>query len=129
MNKIGLFVKEARKWLKLKEPVTFILGNESCDLDSAVCAVSLAYFYSHTNKLPEHLHIDGNRPFLPVMNIHRTNLALKTEVTHFMRQNAIDIDDLVCWYKRNNLKNNFENFLISLQCLVIFIVMKYHLSF
>lgn len=97
MSKIGLFVKEARNLLKLKEPIIFILGNESCDLDSAVCAVSLAYFYSNTNKLPENFLIDGNRRFLPIMNIQRTNLPLKTEVTYLMRKNGIDIDDLVCW--------------------------------
>lgn len=96
MSRIGLFVKEARKWLNLKEPVVFVLGNESCDLDSAVCAVGLAYFYMNTNKLPDHLLIDGKRRFLPMMNIHRTNLPLKTEVTHFMRKHGIDIDDLVC---------------------------------
>lgn len=96
MSRIGLFVKEAKKWLQLKEPIIFILGNESCDLDSAVCAVSLAYFYMNTNKLPDDLLIDGHRRFLPMMNIHRTNLPLKTEVTYFMRKHGIDIDDLVC---------------------------------
>lgn len=96
MSKIGLFVKEARKWLKLTEPVVVVVGNESCDLDSAVCAVSLAYFYMNTNNLPAHLQLGDTRRFLPLMNIHRTNLPLKTEVTYFMRANGIDVDDLVC---------------------------------
>lgn len=96
MSRIGLFVKEVKKWLTLKEPIIFVLGNESCDLDSAVCAVSLAYFYMNTNKLPDYLLIDGQRRFLPMMNIHRMNLPLKTEVTYFMRKYGIDIDDLVC---------------------------------
>lgn len=96
MPKIGLFVKEAKKWLKLKEPVIFIVGNESCDLDSAVCAVGLAYFYANTNKLPASLTTDNNRRFLPLMNIDRTNLSLKTEVTYYMKKHAIDLDDLVC---------------------------------
>lgn len=96
MSRIGLFVKEAKKWLKLKDPIIFVLGNESCDLDSAVCAVSLAYFYMNTNKLSDHLLIDGQRRFLPMMNIHRMNLPLKTEVTYFMRKHGIDVDDLVC---------------------------------
>lgn len=96
MSRIGLFVKETRKWLNLKDSVVFVLGNESCDLDSAVCAVGLAYFYMNTNKLPSHLLIDGQRRFLPMMNIHRANLPLKTEVTYFMRKHGIDIDDLIC---------------------------------
>lgn len=96
MSRIGLFVKEARKWLNLKDPVILVLGNESCDLDSAVCAVSLAFFYMNTNKLPDHLLINGQRRFLPMMNIHRTDLPLKTEVTYSMRKHGIDIDDLVC---------------------------------
>lgn len=96
MSRIGLFVKNARQWLNLKEPIVFVVGNESCDLDSAVCAVSLAYFYMNTKKLPDHLLTGGTRQFLPMMNIHRTNLPLKTEVTYFMRKHGIDIDDLVC---------------------------------
>lgn len=98
MSRIGLFVKEAKKWLKLAEPVVFVVGNESCDLDSAVSAVGLAYFYMNASQLSEHLLIgDGNRRFLPMMNIHRKNLPLKTEVTYFMRKHGINVDDLVCW--------------------------------
>lgn len=97
MNRIGLFVKEARKWLTLTKPAVFIVGNESCDLDSAVCAVGLAYFYMNTTKLPDKLLSDGKRRFLPIMNIHRTNLPLKTEVTYFMREHGIDVNDLICW--------------------------------
>lgn len=96
MSRIGLFVKEARNWLKLKEPVVFILGNESCDLDSAICAVALSYFYMTATKLSSRLLIDGKRRFLPFMNINRTNLLLKTEVTYFLRKNGIDIEDIVC---------------------------------
>ncbi|XP_031625962.1 exopolyphosphatase PRUNE1 [Contarinia nasturtii] len=112
MSKIGLFVKEARKWLKFKEPVVFVVGNESCDLDSAVCAVGLAYFYMNTTKLPEHLLIDGNRRFLPMMNINRTNLPLKTEVTYFMQQHSIDIDDLVCCNEVSSELLNVSKFIL-----------------
>lgn len=94
---MNLFVKEARKLLNLKEPITLVIGNESCDLDSAVCAVSLAYFYSKSSETPEFLLANGQRQFLPVMNILRTNLPLKTEVTYYMQRNGIDVDDLVCW--------------------------------
>lgn len=97
MSRIGLFMKEAKKWLKLTDPVVFVVGNESCDLDSAVSAVGLAYYYMNATKIPENLLSDGNRRFLPMMNIHRRNLPLKTEVTYFMRKHGINVDDLVCW--------------------------------
>lgn len=97
MNRIGQFVKEAKNWLKLKEPVVFVVGNESCDLDSAVSAVGLAFFYTVTANLADFLFINGKRRFLPIMNISRENLPLKTEVTHFMHKFDIDMNDLVCW--------------------------------
>ena len=33
-----------------RRPVTVVVGNESCDLDSAACAIVLAYFL-HTREL------------------------------------------------------------------------------
>lgn len=92
------FLKEARKWLKVKESIVFVFGNESCDLDSAVCAVGLAYYYSKATKLPEYLLTNGERRFLPVMNISRENFPLKTEVVYFMKEHNIDTADLVCRY-------------------------------
>lgn len=72
-----------------------MIGNESCDLDSAVCAISLAYFYSRTKfgNSP-----DQNVNILPVMNIERNNLPLKTEVTYFLHENKIDVENLICKY-------------------------------
>lgn len=98
MSRIGLFVKEARTWLALKEPLVFVVGNESCDLDSAVSAIGLAYLYTVVNTLSECFLVDGKRRFVPVMNILRKNLPLKTEVTHYMKKHGIDVDDLICRY-------------------------------
>lgn len=94
--KMNSFLKEAKKWIKLKESFAFVIGNESSDLDSVVCAVSLAYFYTKSAKIPEYLLINGDNRFLPVMNITRENLPLKTEVTYFMKEHSIDTADLVC---------------------------------
>lgn len=90
------FLKEARKLLILKEPLIIIMGNESCDLDSAVCALTLAYFYSNCDKLSKNLLTNSNRRFLPIMNITRDNLPLKTEVTHFVQKNGVNIENLIC---------------------------------
>lgn len=97
MNKIGVFLKEAKKLLQFKESVIFVIGNESCDLDSAVSAISLAYFYTVTKETPKNLSLTQNERFLPVLNIKRVNLPLKTEVTYFMQSNGINPDDLICW--------------------------------
>lgn len=92
------FLRDARKWLKLKESMVIVVGNESCDLDSAVCAIGFAYFYSKSDKCPEWLYTNGERRFLPVMNISRQNLPLKSEVMYFMNENQIDVANLVCRY-------------------------------
>lgn len=96
MSRLGLFVKEARTWLPLREPLVFVVGNESCDLDSAVSAIALAYLYMVSTNLSESFLSNGKRRFLPVMNIQRENLPLKTEVTYYMRKHGIDVDDLLC---------------------------------
>lgn len=60
------------------------MGNESCDLDSAVCAVSLSYFYQHYNDFESSASpkLLNTRNFLPVLNIPRKDFVLKTEVQH-----------------------------------------------
>ncbi|KCV72254.1 hypothetical protein H696_01653 [Fonticula alba] len=60
------------------QPATVVVGNESADLDSAVSAMSYAY-YLHQSAL--HLGTADDRPALPVLNVCRQDLALRTEVT------------------------------------------------
>lgn len=74
------------------KPLTIVIGNESCDLDSAVCAIALAYFYESNS-----INLQCSpRSVIPVMNISRENFPLKTEVIYFMNKHGIDIDDLIC---------------------------------
>lgn len=91
------FLREARKLIALREPLVLVTGNESCDLDSAVSALALAYFYATSTKTPASLLVAGERRFLPLLNIPRQNLPLKTEVVHFLQRNNIEIENLVCW--------------------------------
>ena len=64
------------KILQLKQspeiPVRLVLGNESCDLDSAICAITLAH----------HLHSknEDRTLVLPVLNIPQEDVPLRTEV-------------------------------------------------
>jgi len=55
------------------QKVTFVLGNEACDLDSAVCAVVYAYFLSTREIL-------GEKTIVPLLNVASDDVALKTEV-------------------------------------------------
>ncbi|KAH8294482.1 hypothetical protein KR018_011790 [Drosophila ironensis] len=58
-----------------------VVGNESCDLDSAVSAVALAFVYAHRNR-----HHD----YIPVLNILRRDYPLKTEVGYMFGKCGID---------------------------------------
>lgn len=67
-------------------PLTFVLGNESADLDSLCSAVLLAYFRS---QIPPHtLHI-------PLSNLPRADLALRPELTAVLRPAGLTNDDLL----------------------------------
>lgn len=81
-----------------KEPLVLVLGNESCDLDSAVSAISLAYYYARTDRRGDafSLSADERNRVLPIMNIARKYLPLKTEVTYFLKQHNIDLENIVC---------------------------------
>ncbi|KAG4076146.1 hypothetical protein HA402_011492 [Bradysia odoriphaga] len=92
MNK---FLSEARKCLTLKKPLCIIIGNDSCDLDSAVCALALAFFYTKHSRLIEEL-VPVEIPIVPVLNTLRINLPLKTEVTYFLNKNKISQEDVIC---------------------------------
>lgn len=92
---MNAFLKDMRKRLRLMEPLTIVIGNESCDLDSAVCAIALAYFYESTAN--RSICMDKRRTIIPVMNISRENFPLKTEVIFFMHKHGIDINSLICW--------------------------------
>lgn len=60
------------------DSVCIILGNESCDLDSAVCALVFAYFLEQKQKFAS-VH-------LPVLNVAKEDYVLKTEVVYFLKR-------------------------------------------
>lgn len=83
--------------IQLKDPLLIVLGNESCDLDSAISAIALAYFYSQPSN---NIDVLRSRPdlhrILPMLNIPRAFLPTKTEVTFFLNQLQIDLENVVC---------------------------------
>ncbi|XP_040267374.1 exopolyphosphatase PRUNE1 [Bufo bufo] len=65
-----------------------ILGNEACDLDSAVSAITLAYFLAKTSP-------SKNLVYVPVLNIPREDFPLRTESTFFFKENRISEELLI----------------------------------
>ncbi|XP_046398055.1 exopolyphosphatase PRUNE1 [Ischnura elegans] len=90
------FLLEARRNLgRIDEfdTVQVVMGNESCDLDSAVSALVFGLYLSRACS-------GGNGPSkrvatLPLLNIPQSELPLKTEVMFFFNENDIPVDLLI----------------------------------
>ncbi|KAH8687067.1 hypothetical protein BGZ61DRAFT_50252 [Ilyonectria robusta] len=67
-------------------PLTFVVGNESADLDSLSSAVVYAYIRTYTS--PHTLHI-------PLSNLPRADLALRTEMTAVLKAAGLAPSDLL----------------------------------
>ncbi|KAM8920729.1 exopolyphosphatase PRUNE1 [Pelodytes ibericus] len=59
-----------------------VLGNEACDLDSMVSAITLAFYLAKTSS-------SKNLEYVPVLNIPRADFPLRTESTYFLKENSI----------------------------------------
>ncbi|XP_053670822.1 exopolyphosphatase PRUNE1 [Anopheles nili] len=72
-----------------------VIGNESCDLDSAVCSIAMAF---HLQCQPILLGTSHTRDTVvfPVLNVIRDELPLKTEVTFYLKKAGIKLDALIC---------------------------------
>lgn len=70
-----------------------VIGNESCDLDSAVCAIGLAYHLTNHKPLTD---VHATDYFIPVLNVPREKLSLKSEVVHYLRKNDIQTESVIC---------------------------------
>ena len=55
-------IREKVKDIKDKTSVTFVIGNESCDLDSAVSAIVYAYFLNTKKE-------SDDRLVVPILNV------------------------------------------------------------
>ncbi|XP_055609169.1 exopolyphosphatase PRUNE1 [Uranotaenia lowii] len=103
---MNTFLKHCRSLLNKKVTKTVIIGNESCDLDSAVCCLSLAfYLWKYPNLITRIPYVEN---VLPVLNVPREELVLKTEVVYYLKSNQINTEDLIC-RDEVNLENNVDN--------------------
>lgn len=94
MNK---FLQECQKVYQtlLLDPARYktvrvILGNESCDLDSAISALVYGYIIYHENKQKG----IRNSEVLPLLNIEHEDLPLKTEVTFYLKLHGISLENV-----------------------------------
>ncbi|KAB5554923.1 hypothetical protein GE09DRAFT_143699 [Coniochaeta sp. 2T2.1] len=88
------FLLTARKTLlsptsssRPSKPLTFVIGNESADLDSLCSALALAYLRSHT---PPNFNLH-----IPLANLKRADLALRPELGAVLRRAGVGVEDLL----------------------------------
>ncbi|CAB4069895.1 PRUNE [Lepeophtheirus salmonis] len=94
------FVKGIRDRMVSTDQLHVILGNESLDLDSAVCSI----VYAHSQQSSKPPTSSSLPPPIPVLNVERKDLSLKTEVLFCLRVVGIDPSFLIC-----KDEFNFEN--------------------
>ncbi|KYK61345.1 hypothetical protein DCS_02487 [Drechmeria coniospora] len=90
-NPLKAFLATARSTLQAPasqrpSPLTFVVGNESADVDSLCSAVVYAYVRSQAP--PRTLHI-------PLCNLPRADLGLRTEMTAVLQCAGLGPDDLL----------------------------------
>lgn len=102
------FLQGCKSALQKKDGNDFhvVLGNEACDLDSMVSAITLAYFLSKTSS-------SKNLVYIPVLNIPREDFPLRTECSFFLRENRIS-EDLLTFRDEVDLADLYESGQLSL---------------
>jgi exopolyphosphatase len=79
LAKSGNLNKDGHPALKL------IIGNTSCDMDSAIGAITLAYFYTKTK----------DSLWVPVINCDAADFYCKPEIVKHLKDSKIDHSHLV----------------------------------
>ena len=65
--------------------LNLVIGNEACDLDTAVCTITYAYYLSKVRNIEA----------LPVFNLESKNFKLKTESKFLFEKIGLEKDDLI----------------------------------
>lgn len=90
------FLSRARKTLasalasKGSPPTSFVIGNESADLDSITCALVYAYIQSSLA-----VSRKNDKYWIPITNIPRQDLSLRPELTALLRHADLKPKDLI----------------------------------
>ncbi|XP_014600781.1 PREDICTED: protein prune homolog isoform X1 [Polistes canadensis] len=68
--------------------IRIVLGNQSCDLDSAVCALAQGFceYLNEKKKNKENVAV------IPILNVTKKEFRIKTEVIYYFRQHGISYE-------------------------------------
>ncbi|CAH8462069.1 unnamed protein product [Heterobilharzia americana] len=64
-----------------------VVGNEACDLDSTACALAYGFY--------KHMTLGNEFTVIPVCNINREDMILRTEVTFWLTQCGLKWEQLI----------------------------------
>ncbi|KAK3704626.1 Exopolyphosphatase [Vermiconidia calcicola] len=93
---ISAFLSKAKQSLsqslksKGEHPASFVIGNESADLDSITCALVYVYIHSSTPEARK-----AEKCMIPVSNIPSSELRLRPELTALLKHAGLKPTDLV----------------------------------
>ncbi|XP_050079243.1 exopolyphosphatase PRUNE1 [Anopheles maculipalpis] len=93
---MNTYLQQCRRVMKNAVSKIAVIGNESCDLDSAVSAIAFAFHLQHVPSLLGEWYKQDSTTVFPVLNVARAELPLKTEVTYFIKRHGIMLEDLIC---------------------------------
>lgn len=92
MSGLAAFLRHAKETLSSCKKTQVVLGNESCDLDSAVSAIAYAFLLHSLRAGREDSDGAG---VVPVLNIPRRDFPLRTEVTYWLGKHGVSQEALV----------------------------------
>jgi len=90
--------RHLRQVIQDKGTASFVVGNESADLDSITCAIVCGYIQSSSSQARRKNHF-----VIPVTNIPATDLSLRPELTALLRHAGVKSDDLITLDDLGNL--------------------------
>lgn len=73
--------------LSAYEKIRIVLGNQSCDLDSAVCALVQGLFQYYDVQKENRVNV----AVIPVMNIFEKEFRVKTEVLYYLKHHKVPL--------------------------------------
>lgn len=91
INLINIYVSNyLQNKINEYEAIRIILGNESCDLDSTISSISLAFYFNKLNETS-----NKNVITLPVMSVTKDEFIMRTENCYCLKKSGIDINWLL----------------------------------
>jgi len=87
---IAAFLADSAKAVQDKTVKTVVMGNEGCDMDSAIGSLYLAYALDQLDVYP--------KPVVPLINIPISDLPLRGDIVLALKTNGVSPNSLIsCW--------------------------------